>query len=75
MRPSFLFVATISGMFAIAQPTAAATTTPAAPPANSIVISSAPSGDLLGYRIVIMPDGSAASEDGAGKGQSNLQAS
>jgi len=61
-------------MLAVAQPLAAAMTTPAAaPPVNSIVIASAPSGDLLGYRIIIMPDGSAASEDGAGKGQSNLQ--
>ncbi|MBV8365124.1 MAG: hypothetical protein JO194_01355 [Candidatus Eremiobacteraeota bacterium] len=67
MRP-FAFLFTLLCVTS-SQPLAAATIAAPPLPAGAIVITSAPNGDLLGYRIVIMPDGSAASEDGAGKGQ------
>ncbi|MBV8281203.1 MAG: hypothetical protein JO347_03960 [Candidatus Eremiobacteraeota bacterium] len=44
-------------------------------PAGSVLIVSPPTGDLAGYRIAILPDGSATAEDGAGKGQQTLSPS
>jgi hypothetical protein len=41
-------------------------------PAGAVLIVSPPTGDLAGYRITILPDGSTTAIDGAGKGQQAL---
>lgn len=41
-------------------------------PPGAVLIVSPPTDDLAGYRITILPDGSATAEDGAGKGQRAL---
>ncbi|MBV8222481.1 MAG: hypothetical protein JO293_03925 [Candidatus Eremiobacteraeota bacterium] len=67
-----------AALIAVAVPAAAAAA-PSLPqtngipfPAGTVLIVSPPTGDLAGYRITILPDGTATAEDGAGKGQQTL---